>query len=336
MKRIGKSLIAVQSELGTEEQCLAFLESLRWPNGVRCVECDHDGISKFVAKGRQRVNRKGETVRSPDRHLYQCLKCGQQFTAMAGTIFNDSHLPLQKWMQAVAIMCNARKGVSAVQLQRDMGVSYKTAWYLAHRIREAMELGNLTDEKMTGTVEADETYVGGKYDRRLKRARWDKEPVFGVIQRGARDKPSRVRAYHMPQVNRFNVYGRIKENVIADAELIITDDAHLYKSLGKHFNRHEIINHTAKQWVNGEVHTQGIENFWSLFKRGVIGSYHKVSIKHLSRYLSEFSFRFNNRKNEELFAVTVACLVFGIPLPYAKLIAPSENAPETSPSVEPF
>src|ERR1700687_6513730 len=169
--RVGKSLITVQQELGTEEQCLAFLEYLRWPEGVRCVECDYDKVSKFIAKGRQRTKSNGEVVRSPDRHLYECLKCGQQFTAKCGTVFNDSHLPLQKWMQAAAIMCNAKKGVSSRQLWRDLGVSFKTAWYLSHRIREAMQLGNLTDEKMTGTVEADETYIGGKYDKRRKQAK---------------------------------------------------------------------------------------------------------------------------------------------------------------------
>jgi DNA-directed RNA polymerase subunit RPC12/RpoP len=153
--RVGKSLIAVQEELGTEERCLAFLETLRWPDGIRCVECDHDKVSKFTTKEgtRERVNRKGEKVISkvPARHLYQCLKCSAQFTARVGTIFNDSHLPLQKWMQAVAIMCNAKKGVSARQLWRDLGTSYKTAWYLAHRIREAMMLGNFNDQKMEGT-----------------------------------------------------------------------------------------------------------------------------------------------------------------------------------------
>lgn len=155
--RVGKSLIAVQAELGTEEQCLAFLESLRWPDGVRCLECGYDKISKFVAKGRFRVDRNGEEGRCPDRHLYQCLKCDYQFTATTGTIFNDSHLPLYKWMLAVAIMCNAKKSVSARQLGRDLETSYKTAWYLSHRIREAMALGNFNDQKLGGVVEVDES-----------------------------------------------------------------------------------------------------------------------------------------------------------------------------------
>ena len=337
--RIGKSLIEVSQKFGTEEKCEAYLVAARWPEGMRCLKCDGDKLSKFVTNetSRERVNRKGQTVtvRVPARRLYECLNpaCGYQFSATTGILFNDTHLSLTKWFLAVAIMCNAKKGVSAKQLERDLDVNYRTAWYLAHRIRKAMEEGNLWGEKMTGTVEADETYVGGKYDRRLKRERWDKEPVFGVLQRSTPKQPSQVRAFHTPQVNRFSIYGKIKDNVILDAELIATDEAHLYQSLSKHFARHEIVNHSAKQWIRGEVHTQGIDNFWSLFKRGVIGSYHKVSIKHLDRYLSEFCFRFNNRRNEELFALTILALVIAKKMPYAELIGKTSEPSESEPSV---
>lgn len=172
--RTGESLIAVQEELGTEEQCIAFLEALRWPDGVVCLHCNGTRIGKYVAVGREKRDKDGKLTgeRGPYRHIYQCLDCKGQFTAESGTIFNDSHLPLKKWMMAVAIICNAKKGVSAKQLQRDLEVSYKTAWYLSHRIREAMITGNWTDEKMSGTVEADETYVGGMYNKRPKRAKY--------------------------------------------------------------------------------------------------------------------------------------------------------------------
>jgi hypothetical protein len=192
--RVGKSVIAVQRELGTDEQCLAFLEALRWPDGVRCIKCDGDKISKFSTKEseRARTNKRGETrtVKVPPRHLYECLdpKCGQQFTATAGTLFNDTHLPLRKWMMAVAVMCNAKKGVSAKQLQRDVEVSYKTAWYLEHRIREAMITGNWTDQKMTGTIEADETFVGGKYDKRRKREKYADSDEGNSVFRSDVDK----------------------------------------------------------------------------------------------------------------------------------------------------
>jgi transposase-like protein len=332
--RYGKSLISLQQELGTEKQCLAFLEALRWPDGVRCVECGHDKVSKFVAKGRLRVDRKGEEVRSPDRHLYQCLKCDLQFTATAGTLFNDSHLPLQKWMQAVAIMCNAKKGVSARQLWRDLGVSYKTAWYLAHRIREAMALGNFNDQKMSGTVEMDETYIGGKYDKRRKRARWDKEAVFGVIER----ETGRVHAKHLPGRNHINSWqvGNEIDAVVDPSAQMMTDESRLYANLERRGFKHEIVIHSDKEWIRGDCHTQSIDSFWGLLKRGVVGTYHQLSIKHLDRYITEFSYRWNNRQNQELFAVTVACLVFGIPLPYAKLIAKSSEQTSVSDSDVPF
>src|ERR1700693_4699180 len=327
--RVGKSLIAVQSELGTEEQCLAFLESIRWPEGVRCIECDHDKVSKFVAKGRFRVKSNGDEARSPDRHLYQCLKCGHQFTAVVGTIFNDSHLPLRKWMHAVAIMCNAKKGVSARQLWRDLGVSYKTAWYLAHRIREAMALGNFNEQKMTGTVEADETYVGGKFDKRRQRAKWDKEAVFGIVER----ETGRIHAKHLPGRNKVNSWTINKEidATVDQSAHVMTDESRLYANLSRRGFKHDIVIHSDKEWIRGDCHTQTIDSFWGLLKRGVIGTFHQISIKHLDRYITEFSFRWNNRENQELFGITVAALVLGIPLPYAKLIGKtSADAPEMS------
>ena len=197
--RCGKSLIEIQTELGTEEQCIAFLEQLRWPDGVTCPRCSSDKIKRYdVAESFRRVINAvtgiEETRPVPARKLYQCMdmKCGYQFTAKAGTIFNDSHLPLQKWMLATAIMCNAKKGVSAKQLQRDLGTSYKTAWYLNHRIREAMILGNFTEKKMNGAVEVDETYVGGKYD---------KPAVSGMIERDT----GKVYASHLDNVNQWGI-----------------------------------------------------------------------------------------------------------------------------------
>lgn len=322
--RVGKSLIDIQAELGTEEQCLAFLEALRWPDGVRCTTCGGDHIGKYVAVGREKRDVNGNLTgeRGPDRTIYQCLdkSCFAQFTAMCGTIFNDSHLPLQKWMLAVAIMCNAKKGVSAKQLQRDLRVSYKTAWYLSHRIREAMILGSWNDEKLDGVVEMDETYIGGKYDKRLKRERWHKPAVFGVAERGSEGKPSRVRAAYIEgEPDQSKLWKHIDANVARTAK-VMTDESRLYRNLRRVGLDHEIVIHSDKEWVRGECHTQSIDSFWGLLKRGIIGSFHQVSVKHLDRYIQEFSFRFNNRENQELFAVTVACLALGIPLPYEKLV----------------
>jgi transposase-like protein/DNA-directed RNA polymerase subunit RPC12/RpoP len=319
MPTTARSLIQIANEFGTEEKCIAFLERKRWPEGVACLECGSKRISQFSTK-ESTIKRRNKTTGAmkirivPARHLYQCLECKHQFSATVGTIFNDTHLPLSKWFMAISIMCNAKKGVSAKQMQRDLDVHYRTAWHLCHRIRKAMEEGNIF-APMTGTVEIDETYVGGKYDRRRKRERWDKEPVFGIIERGGR-----VRAYHVPEMNRWNIYGKIKDNVSADAEMVVTDESNLYKSLGKHY-AHAIINHSIKQYVVGNVHTNSIENFWSLFKRGVIGSFHKVSIKHLGRYLAEFSYRFNNRDETDMFSMVVAKLLAGSALSYEALTA---------------
>ena len=308
-----RSLIDVSREFATEEQCLAYLERLRWPDGVMCAECGSNRISKFKAKGRERTNRKGETVRSPDRHLYQCLTCKHQFTATVGTIFNDTHLSLSKWFQAVAIMCEAKKGVSAMQLQRHMDIgSYRTAWYLNQRIREAMQEPDR--EPLTGTVEADETYVGGKYDRRRKRERWDKEPVFGIAQRGGR-----VRTWHVPLVNRWNLVRRLEDSVAIEAN-VYTDESQLYKRLPAEYE-HAIVNHSEKEWVRGEVHTGTIDGYWGLLKRAIIGTFHRVSVKHLHRYLGEFEWRWNNREAVDLFARVLVRLLILSALPYAKLTA---------------
>jgi hypothetical protein len=334
--RIGKSLIEVQKSFGTDEQCQAYLEAARWPEGVRCLKCAGDKVSKFTTNetSRERTNRKGQIVISkvPARQLYQCLNaaCGYQFSATTGTLFNDTHLPLTKWFLAVALMCNAKKSISAKQMERDLGVNYRTAWYLNHRIRKAMEEGNLWGEPLTGIVEADETYLGGKFDRR-RHITWheNKAPIFGIVQRGGN-----VRAWHIKKEGKFaSITGKIKENVSVEAELLITDESRLYSHISDHGYKHATIQHTIGKYVEGNIYTNGIENFWSLFKRGVIGSFHKVSVKHLDRYLAEFCFRFSNRHNEEMFAMTILSLVIAAKMPYAKLIGktsepePSEGVP---------
>jgi transposase-like protein len=296
------NLIDVTSAFAAEETCLDLLEHLRWPEGVRCLKCGSEKLSRITRKSRN----KNKRVR-----LFQCLSCDYQFTPTTGTIFTDSHLPLAKWFLAVGLMINAKKGISAKQMQRDLGVGYQTAWYLCHRIRKAMEEGELP--KFTGTVEADETYVGGRYDRRRKRGPWEKTPVMGIIERGGR-----VEAYRIPTPSKTVLVGKIRDRVSPEAELVITDELAAYKSINANY-RHEVIEH-IREWVRGNVHTNTIENFWSLFKRGVIGSFHKVSAKHLPRYLAEFTYRFNKREEENLFMVTLRRLVATINLPNKTLV----------------
>jgi transposase-like protein len=298
------NLIDVARDLNTQEKCLAYLENYRWPAGVRCPTCGNAKLTKY--------QKKGKTGKS--QQIYQCLEktCQIQFSATTGTLFHDSHLPLPKWFMAIALVTDAKKGISSNQLKRHLKVSYKTAWYLAHRIREAMQQDKSL--KFSGVVEVDETYVGGRYDHRRKRLPHEKPSVMGIIERGGK-----VIASHIPTPSKIVLTGKIKDHVLPDAEMIVTDQYVAYKSLGEAF-RHKVINH-IREYVRGNVHTNTIENFWSLFKRGVIGSFHNVSVKHLPRYLDEFTYRFNNRKDVDLFGATVKNLLTGSALPYCKLIA---------------
>ncbi len=310
------NLIDVNKEFATNEQCLAYLEALRWPDGVCCTECGAGRIS--------RITRHSETKNKRTK-LYQCLACKAQFSGTSGTLFNDSHLPLNKWFLAIALICNAKKGLSAKQMQRDLGVTYRTAWYLCHRIRKAMEEGELP--KMTGIVEADETYVGGKYDKRCKRGPWEKQPVMGIVQRAsAEGEVAKVEAYKIPTPSKAILVGKIKERVDTDAEVVVTDELAAYDSVIK-THHHETVNHSKLEWVRGNFHTNTVENFWSLFKRGVIGQFHRMSIKHLDRYIAEFTYRHNGRKLD-LFTLVLARLVGekALPMPYRKLVASSNSA----------
>ena len=262
------SLIDVSRNFGTAEACVAYLEAARWPKGVRCLVCGGDKISKFVSNEteRERKNRKGEikTVRVPARHLYTCLEptCGFQFSPTAGTIMHDSHLPLPQWFMAAALMCNAKKGLSAKQMERDLGVSYRTAWYLSHRIRKAMEDGN--PGLLAGVVEADETYMGGVYDKRRKRAKFDKQPVFGALQRKTEHASSKIRAFPIQKANAKILTGAVTGTISKEAKLFITDEHPAYTVLGRQYN-HETVNHISLEYVRKgdprSIHTNSIENF---------------------------------------------------------------------------
>src|ERR1035441_9879263 len=331
------NLIDAAKQFATPEACVDYLEAMRWPDGVTCLQCGAAKISRIQTKDttRMRKNAKGveRTVTVPGRIVYQCQnpECAHQFSATTGTIFHDTHLPLDKWFAAVALMVDAKKGLSAKQLERNLGCAYKTAWYLSHRIRKAMGLCEMADAvPLTGTVEADETYMGSKkYDKRRKRAKYDKEPVFGVVERDGRAK-----TFHVPNINRHHVIGKLQDNISVNADVLYTDDSRIYDRMPANIQKHEIVNHSAKEWVRGDVHTGTIDGYWGLLKRGVIGSFHQISIKHLHRYLSEFQFRWNNREAQDMFALVVAALVIGSAMPYAKLIEPLEGETDKGPEVE--
>lgn len=220
------NLIDVAKQFATPEACNDFLENMRWPEGVECVHCGKKRVSKYVKQASTRTRKNPTTGAAevkpvPARILYVCLDCKKQFSVTEGTIFNDTHLSLEKWFHAVALMVNAKKGVSALRLKRDLGTAYKTAWYLAMRIRKAMGLVELADETpLAGTVEADETYMGSKkYDKRRKRAKYQKEPVFGMVERDGR-----ARTYHLPAANRHFITKKIEDNIAIDASAVYTDE----------------------------------------------------------------------------------------------------------------
>ncbi|HEV3330164.1 MAG TPA: IS1595 family transposase [Bryobacteraceae bacterium] len=327
--RVGPSIIQTAKDFASEETCHNYLEAARWPEGVRCLQCGGSAISKFTVKGKTRVSQTGVAKTGPDRFMYQCLEktCKYQFAATTGTIFSDTHLPLRVWMQAIALLCTAKKGISAKQMERTMGVSYKTAWYLNHRIRKAMDEG--IEGLFTGTVEADETYVGGRYDKRRKRAKYDKEPVFGMKER----ETGRVHAKHIRNATSWSI-GREIDSAVGPTAKMMTDESRLYANLQRKGFDHEIVIHSDKQWVRGDCHTQGIDGFWSLLKRGLIGSFHQVSHKHLGRYIAEFQFRFNRREDEEIFAAVVIGLLAKGALRYKALTGP-ETAVSDPPSADP-
>jgi transposase-like protein len=293
--RHAMNLVKLIEDFGSEDRCRAYLETLRWPDGVRCPECGSQSISRIKT-----------------RNQYDCNGCRNRFSVKSGTVLHDSHLPLWKWFLATYMMIESRKGMSANQLKRTLGVSYKTAWYLCHRIRWAM--GEVEDAKLSGVVEVDETYVGGK---RSGPVGWrEKTMVLGAIEREGRVV---FRVSDTPRADRHTLHQFIKEVVGDDADAVYTDQHPGYVGVKTDTRRHETVSHHQEEWVRGEVGTQNIENVWSLLNRSIIGSFHQLSAKHLPAYLDEISFRFNNRENPYLFRDTLIQLVTADPLTYGDL-----------------
>jgi len=305
---MGLTLPELIEQYGSEDQCHAFLEELRWPDGVECPRCQGKKISRIK-----------------DRRQFDCDGCRYQFSVRVGTVFHDSKLPLWKWFLAVYMMIESRKGVSANQLKRMLGVSYKTAWYLCHRIRSAMSQEGA--ELLEGIVEADETYVGGKA-RNPRRAdgyrsnvgrdwRSNKTVVLGAIERGGE-----LRVRVAPTARQGPVKDFLADVVADNAEAVYTDSLRSYRGIGDADTIHEFVDHSKGEWVRGAVHTNTVESAWSLFERAVIGSYHKLSTKHMQAYLDEFAFRFNNRNNPHLFRDTILALVEADAVTFRELTKP--------------
>ena len=228
----------------------------------------------------------------------------------------DSHLSLRKWFAAIYLMCESKKGMSANQMKRTLGTTYRTAWHLCHRVREAMGNDQFDGPTLFGVVEVDETLVGGKAKNRGRGYRGNKTWVAGAIQRGGK-----VRLERIPNIRRHTLHDFINRTVKDEAEAIYTDELKSYLGIEDHDTRHETVNHSAEEWVIGDVHTNGIEGVWSLFKRSIVGSFHKLSVKHLDRYLEELEWRFNNRDNPHIFHDTMKRIVNTGTLTYRSLVA---------------
>ncbi|HZT45619.1 MAG TPA: IS1595 family transposase [Gaiellaceae bacterium] len=265
-------------------EAATYLESIRWPDGPVCPHCGES-------------ERRPYPLKSKTRKLYKCAACRKQYTVTVGTIFEGSHIGLHKWLLAFFLLCSSKKGMSAHQLHRMLGVTYKSAWFMAHRIRYAMEQPPFA-RPLEGVVEADETYVGGKernrkrQDKQKKTGRGtDKTPVVVLVERGGP-----ARAFRMANVTGEELKGAIRRNVAKEAR-IMTDSFKSYRGLSEEFASHEYVSHSDGEYVRGEVHTNTAENYFSILKRGIDGTYHHISEAHLPRYLAEFDFRYNNRAN---------------------------------------
>jgi transposase-like protein len=265
-----------------EMAAVEFLEELRWGGEPSCPRCGDTAV-------RQIRNQQGER----SRYLWRCHGCRKQFTVRIGTVFEDSRIPLRHWCYAFWAACSSKKGVSAMQIKRQTGVSYKSALFLMHRIRYAMAEDAPAAPPLNGTVEVDETFVGGKPRYRgphNPRGHSGKQPVMGMVERGGR-----LRTRVVPNVTAHTLQNEVRRYVDRKARLI-TDENAAYVGLGSEFEGgHDAIKHKNRQYVDGDITTNTIESFFAILKRGIYGTFHAVSRQHLHRYLSEFEFRYNTR-----------------------------------------
>src|SRR5262245_40370665 len=255
------------------------LEGIRWANGAFCPHCGEiENIHRLAGA-------------AGDKGLWHCRPCRRKFSVTVGTVFERSHIPLCKWLFAADLMASSKKGVSPHQLHRMLGITYKSAWFMAHRLREAMK-----EQSFPGplggagkTVEADETFIGTKAGRKKQRGFRHKRAVMALVERGGK-----MRSFHVQDIN-TNTLRNVLVTQVDRKSALMTDDSHFYKPIGKEFARHESVNHSQEEYVRGTAHTNTIEGAFSIFKRGMIGIYQHCGEQHLKRYLTEFDFRYNHR-----------------------------------------
>lgn len=298
-----KNLLQLQRHFHNERVCIEFIEQQRWQGKPECPHC-----------GSEHHYRTSTRLKSAELKGYKdfwCKACGKKYTTLTGSIYASTKVSLQVWLSAIYLITAHKKGISSVQLAKDLGVTQKTGWFINHRIREMLK--EKAPQALSNVVEVDETFVGGKAGNKSlsKRAElkakgiqgyMDKTPVVGILERNGK-----LIAKVVPYVNQITLQPLVKQYVLKDAR-IISDNFWGYRGLNKHFKIHDVINHTLNEYVNGTIHTNTIEGFWSLMKRGIFGIYHFASPKHLQRYVDEFAYRYNSRKlpDAERFTLAVA------------------------------
>ncbi len=270
------SFIDFYNRFATEQICRDYLENARWGDKLTCPRCGSFKAYKFA-----------------DGRLFKCGDCRKQFTVRVGTIFEDSKLPLQKWFLAVYLATSLKKGISSVQLSKYLGITQKSAWFVLHRIRYAVETGN--GDLLSGEVEIDETYMGGKSGNHIyKPVVRNKPVVFGMVERGGN-----VKIKHVKSSGARVLLPEIQVN-IERGSVIYSDQWQAYKTLNSRGYTHDVVNHSEHEYVVGRIYTQNIENIWSQLKRSVYGVYHQISPKHLQKYCSEVEYRYNTREMSDL------------------------------------
>lgn len=279
------NIIQIYKRFPTQNDCIEYLEKVKWQGTPQCPYCKSDNSTPM-----------------PKEKRYHCNNCNTSYSVTVGTIFHKTHLDLQKWFLGISLILNAKKGISARQLARDLEVNKNTGWYMAMRIRKAMFEDR---DLLQGIVEMDETFIGGKPRRGTgethKRGRGTKKvPVVGMVERDGNIKAVMV---YKGGLTSKRLSSLVREKIDTEKSTIITDEFKGYLGLAK-FSKHEVVNHQT-WYVDGYKHTNNIESFWSLLKRGIIGQYHKVSVKHLPKYINEFCYRHNYRKHNDLFGLTL-------------------------------